>query len=71
MANYRGIFQWTLTPAPYTSLAFNIFRINDAGSLYTNNGQNSRSIRPVVYLKPEVKIIGGAGTSTSPYTLAL
>ena len=32
---------------------------------------NPKMIRPTVYLKPEVKIVGGLGTPNSPYILSL
>ena len=41
--------------------------------VYSSGGVNSQSysyaLRPVFTLKPEIKVTGGSGTSSSPYTL--
>ena len=62
--------EWMLSPATsdsknyYEFVIFNGGRVSD--SYYAHD---SYSVRPVVYLKSSVKITGGAGTSTNPYTL--
>lgn len=43
--------------------------INASGHIAANS--NSFGLRPVFTLKPEVKITGGAGTETEPYTLGV
>ena len=60
--------QWTLTPR--SSSSYYVFFVDDTGyvnSTYTANG--SIGVRPSVYLTSNVKILGGDGTSNSPYTL--
>ena len=49
---------------------------NNGTSIITNNGISSNfvysnNLKPVVYLNPLVKIIGGKGTSDSPYELKI
>ena len=60
--------QWTLTPR--SSSSYYVFSVSNAGYVYyTGNALNSRGVRPSVYLTSNVKILGGDGTSNSPYTL--
>ena len=63
--------QWTIAPgqdATYSSL---VYDINAEGFVNYNRACNCLGVRPSIYLKSTVKITGGEGTSTSPYTLAL
>lgn len=60
-------YQWTLTPRSSTSS--NVFNVNRSGFVGNNNANNSSGVRPSVYLTSNVKILGGDGTSNSPYTL--
>ncbi len=40
------------------------------GSITSAGAASNRVIKPVVHLKPTVKITGGSGTSTDPYTVS-
>lgn len=60
--------QWTLTP--HSSLSYRVFLVYNTG--YVNSDRYARrsyGVRPSVYLTSNVKILGGDGTSNSPYTL--
>ena len=60
--------QWTLTPR--SSASYYVFFVDDTGYVnYTNFVGYSGGVRPSVYLTSNVKILGGDGTSNSPYTL--
>ncbi len=60
--------QWTLTPR--SSSSYYVFFVYYHGYVnYTNFVGNSGGVRPSVYLTSNVKILGGDGTSNSPYTL--
>ena len=61
--------QWTITPTPYSSYSSYVFFVPSSGLVNRNVASGASRIRPVVYLKASVKIIGGEGTSTSPYQL--
>ena len=66
---------WTLTPYSEDN-AYRTFLVGTGAYVYSSigpaaAGNRSAQIRPVVTLKPEVKIIGGNGTSSSPYQLSL
>ena len=58
-----------ITPVRYTP--DNILRIEDPGFVSKTRVGNRLRIRPTVYLKPEVKITSGSGTSSRPYQLSL
>ncbi len=57
------------TISPSTSRSNAVLVINLNGNISANDAYSIRSIRPVVYLNTNVKIIAGEGTSTEPYVL--
>lgn len=65
---FNSSYQWTITPRASTSGG--VFRVDRSGSLssilarYTRNG-----VRPVVFLKSNIKIVDGDGSSSNPYIL--
>ena len=63
----NGTAQWTMTHDTENSLK--VFSISPAGGMGTPGSYMPFIVRPVVYLKSTVKIIGGYGTSGSPYIL--
>ena len=66
---YNGDKQWTLTPGPYQS--FHGFIITEGGRDDYYGVSNFFGIRPVVYLKSNIIIIDGAGSSDNPYVLQI
>ena len=66
-----SLSQWTITPD--SSGSGYVFGVNAAGDVSYNYvaGNSYNSASPVLYLKSTVKITGGTGTSTNPYTLSL
>ena len=63
--------QWTMTPAPNSSNAYRVFLVYTGGTVDYYYAHFAYAVRPVVYLKSNVKISGGEGTSSSPYTLTI
>lgn len=61
--------QWTLAPRDSDSNKW--WYINSNGALNIALSSETYSVRPVVYLKPSVKIMEGTGTSTDPYQVSL
>ena len=56
----------------YGSLSSNLMCIvGSSGTYILDSRSYSQAIRPVFTLKPEVKVIGGDGTESSPYTLGI
>ena len=66
---YLGVYEWTLTPdSSYSSV---VFRVLNYGYLSSINAYNGYAARPVFYLKSNVALQGGNGTSSDPYRLAV
>ncbi len=57
--------QWTLSPN--TSDSRNVFYVSDSLGDYV--ARSSNGVRPVAFLKSEIKIIDGNGSSSNPYKL--
>ena len=65
----EGILQHTLTTG-YNNSYLN-FRIHTSGNLTSGSANNAQNTRPVLYLKPNVKIKSGDGTIDNPYEFEL
>ena len=66
---YTSKYQWTITPR--SSSSSNIFNIYTSGYVSaTSSNSSTRAVTPVLYLKSNVEITGGSGTSTSPYKIS-
>ena len=67
---FNSANQWTLSQ--YTDNASSVFYVSSYGDMgATGVRENPFNIRPTLYLKSNVKITGGDGTSTNPYTLGI
>ena len=66
---FNGSYQWLLSPRSNSALsAQNVY---SGGYVNSFNAYNTNAVRPVTYLKSSVKITGGSGISSDPYTLGL
>ena len=65
-----NVRQWTLTTDASDNTT--VFHIQEGGRISTNlsAASNDNSVRPTLYLSPEVSITGGDGTQSNPYTLS-
>ena len=67
--------EWLLTP--YSKSNAKVYKLFEEGYIqeyytkYNSSYYNSQAVRPVLYLKSNVKITGGTGTNANPYTLGL
>ena len=59
--------KWTL--APLSSRADDVFRVYLSGTVYDYLAFRSYEVRPVLFLKSNISISGGTGSSTEPYQL--
>ncbi len=59
--------QWTITPR--ASYSYFVFRLGNTGYLNNIDTGNANDVRPVVFLKSNIKIVDGDGTSSNPYIL--
>ena len=66
---YMGLSEWTITPL--SSYSVSVFSVYYDGNLYNLNAFNGYAARPVFYLKSNVALQGGSGTSSDPYTLVV
>lgn len=64
-----GEYEWLLSAHATHSLK--VIHLRSAGNLDFYYTDGLRSVRPVFYLKDEVKINGGTGTENDPYTLTM
>ena len=59
--------QWTLAPA--SSSAYNVFSVHSSGCVAYGNAYYSAGVRPALFLKSNISISGGTGSSTEPYQI--
>ncbi len=62
--------QWTIMPYAYNSFSMGAFFIYNKGGANVAYCGNTRSIKPVLYLKSHVKIENGTGSANNPFTLS-
>ena len=67
--NWLDKSQYELLLPQYSYDSFTTFTVFPDGDLYVNGGENA--VRPVLSLSSNVKISGGSGTSSDPYTLSI
>ena len=61
--------QWTLTPdSSYSGITFYVYT---GGGFYRNSVNNTNGVRPTLYLKSNISISSGNGSSSAPYNLKL
>ena len=61
-------YQWTLTP--HSSFSTNVFNVNNSGTLTSSNTSDGNGVRPSIYLKSNIAIMGGSGSYDDPYLLS-
>ena len=67
---FNNDYQWLLPQnASVSNYAFYVNWVGGVNDVIVNNNQHG--VRPVLYLISSAQIIGGNGTSSSPYTLGL
>ena len=60
-------YEWTMSPN--NADATNGFILYYSGIIGTDRSSNSRQVRPTLYLKSDVTILGGTGDINNPYTI--
>ena len=67
---FTGSIQWTLTPR--SSNRYTVCTVSYNGYVdYNYRATSGNAVRPSVYLKSNIAISGGDGSSLSPYTLTM
>ena len=65
---FNSSYQWTITP--HASTSYYVFDVGSTGYLSVNNADiTNHGVRPVVFLKSNIKIVDGDGSSSNPYIL--
>ena len=65
----RNTWAWYLSPVGNLSYAFNAWSVSDGGGAGSNSAASSYAVAPSIYLKSNVLIESGNGTSSNPYIL--
>ena len=60
--------QWTMTPR--SSNSDNVFYVYYYGYLSNNDASNGYGVRPSIYLKSNIAVMGGDGSYSSPYEIS-
>src|SRR5574344_951278 len=58
-----GSYQWSIVP--YSSSSYSVLDVLDSGNANLSNGTGYFAVGPVLYLKSNVQITGGEGSSTN------
>ena len=67
----RKISEWTITPHTlYSRSVFGAHYTGTVGTTYFSGVTGATAVRPSLYLKSNVYMTGGTGTSTDPYTIS-
>ena len=62
---------WTLSPRAFTSNAHNVWRVRGDGGAGSDFASLPNAVFPAIYLKSNILIESGKGTSSNPYMLKL
>ena len=67
---YSGTYQWTLTPI--SSDSYDVFYVYNIGYVNTRNAHGTdNAVSPALYLSSNVRISGGDGSESNPFTLSV
>ena len=60
-------WQWTLSPRE--DVSYYVFYVRSSGGVYEDMAKDDLEIHPVAFLKSNIKIVEGDGSSSNPYIL--
>ena len=68
---YTGSRYWTMSPGSFENGGGYMYNIifSNTGIVIYSGVSNPYGVRPVINLNPNVEVISGNGTSTSPYVI--
>ena len=66
---YKNSYYWT--KSPHSGFSYGVFGVSSSGRASSYTTYNADGVWPAVYLKSNVLIDGGTGTSTDPYILTI
>ena len=68
---HTGSSYWTLSPGADSTVAAYAWRIHPDGSIGRLGTYNGLGVRPTIYLKSDVSITSGNGSSSLPYQISM
>ena len=66
---FKSIWYWTLSPFARSANSRYVWYVNGDGDVNNSNAASGGAVFPAIYLKSNVLIESGAGTSSNPYIL--
>ena len=66
---FKSIWYWTLSPFARSANSRYVWYVNGVGDVNNSNAASGGAVFPAIYLKSNVLIESGAGTSSNPYIL--
>ena len=64
-----GVGTWYMSPFAYSDAAYDVWFVEGDGDAGARNASFTNAVFPAIYLKSNVLIESGNGTSDSPYIL--
>ena len=68
---HSGSYYWTLSPHAASDFANDAWNVDSSGYVGSGHAYYGYGVRPSVYLKSNVHIMGGDGSSTNPYRISM
>ena len=65
---FNSAYQWTLSP--YSGSAYGVFFVFSGGIVYNGTAFSTFGVRPALFLKSDVVVIGGTGDEKDPYKIS-
>ena len=64
------VYEWVM-PQLGSNIGYAFYVVSSGNLSYNSVNGSAMAVRPTLYIKPEVQILDGDGTSTNPYKLSL
>ena len=66
---FKNIWYWTLSPSASSGISRFVWLVHSDGDVRYSNAANGGAVFPAIYLKSNILIESGKGTSSNPYIL--
>ena len=66
---FKNIWYWTLSPSASSGISRFVWLVHSDGDVRYSNAANGGAVFPAIYLKSNILIESGKGTSSDPYIL--
>jgi hypothetical protein len=64
---WNNSYYWTIVP--HSSGSSGVWSVSSSGSVFSGTACDGLAVRPTLYLKPDIAIASGTGTSADPYVI--